>query len=504
MAGEYGIGLGISQGLDKVSDALVRKQELQFKAEQQEQNRQQFTQQQQAGEMQNQILQKKLSDLEAAYTKQTTFQAFDAFEASKDSKYLNLALSDSPKLKSMMDKMGYSSFSNLKDFSPEKLASLNYKEDEFVRPVVVNTADGKQKVIELFGVYGTSGYLQRANEQVITDYETKVNALKVKQKEAELSVTESEANNYLAYVDAQIASGKMPMSQKEFGKNGGLPEEKSATDIKTQTQAAFVLSSLQTKIDNGEELTVEEQNQHKQLTKLLSTDSDEKKETLSQGLDTVQKYTGGNLATTEVSLEDVKTVQAMETLTGTKPDKTTLQTLTSNFVTLKQGYKLVDKVNELKDEELEKGLVDEGMLALKKVLSDTNFEGMDAEGKAKALKTVKFNTRLGSYLADYIRSISGTAASEAEFSRLKTVLTGGQFNNTQTMRAAIQEFVSLEDEKFAESMSAKYSLAQGDILNLKYMYQKEVRDARKGTPPPPTGVTKEQALAEIARRKALK
>lgn len=502
MAGEYGIGLGIQQGLQKVDEGLQRRLQLQQVAENQEQQRRMGNISISNAELNQKMLLEKVDKMEKDKARQSAFYAFDSFETSGDTKYLNLAIKDNPILQDAMKQTGITGIGNIKDLSPEKLKSLGYREEEFVRPVVYHKADGTMQIGDMFSEYGKFGYLERAKDNVIQDYEMKVQGLKLQQAELDTSVKSVEADNYLSYVEGMISKGQVPLSMKEFGKpakgaGGG------SSDLKTKTQAVALLAELATKPD--EELTELERNQKNYFTKYVETDSDVKRQIISAGLKTSDKFIDG-VSNKEVTLDDIKAVNTAAALVGDNGDKATTKALTDNYVTLKQGYKLAENVNALGNDEIERGLVDQGFLEVKKIFSDTDFDELSPEEKAKTLQTVKFNTRLGSYLADYIRSISGTAASEAEFIRLKTVLTGGVFNNTQTLKSAINEFVSVEDEKFKSNLDAKYMLSKTEALKLKYSYDKELNGKLvkpKQTEAKPQ-ISKEDALKELQRRGLIK
>lgn len=500
MAGEYGIGLGISQGLEKVNQAFDRRSELQMLAQQQEQQRQIGSVNLSNAEQQNKILMEKVAQMERDKTKTAAFQAFDSFEATSDPKYLNLAIRDNSLLKDAMASTGITGIGKISDLSPEKLQQLGYKEEEFVRPVVYYKNDGTQQLGDLFTEYGKFGYLERAQENVLNDYKTKVEALKYSQEFNKTAVGGVEAENYLTYVDSMIAKGEVPLPMKEFGKPA---KDSTGSDIKTHTQAVVKLAELETKPES--ELTPLELSQKKHFKALATTDSDEKRQIISESLKVSDKFLDG-VSDKEVTLDDVKTITTAGALVGDHGDKATSKSLTDNYVTLKQGYKLADNINKLSTEEIERGIVDKGFLETKKLLSDKDFAKLPADEKAKALQTVKFDTRMGSYLADYIRSISGTAASEAEFERLKNVLTGGSFNNTQSLKSAITEFVTVEDEKFKGNLDAKYMLAKGDVLKLKYNYDKELKGKLVTTSQQTTKpqITQEEALAEARRRGLIK
>lgn len=501
MAGEYGIGIGINQGLDKVNEAFSRRSELQMLAQQQEQQRNINRVNLSNAELNNQMLMEKVNQMEKDKTKMAAFQAFDSFEASGDPKYLNLAVRDNPLLKNAMEQTGITGIGSIKDLSPEKLSQLGYKEENYVRPVVYFRNDGTQQIGDLFTEYGKFGYLERAQENVINDYNTKVAALKLQQESTKAQVGTVEASTYLTYVEDMINQGKVPLSMKEFGKPA--KDGASGSDIKTHTQAVVELARLETIPED--QLTPLELSQKKHFKALATTDSDEKKAIVTESLKVSDKFLDG-VSDKEVTLEDVKAVTTAEALIGDKGDKATAKTLTDNYTTLKQGYKLSESVNKLSNDEIERGLVDQGLLEVKKLLGDTEFNKLPPEEKAKSLQTVKFNTRMGSYLADYIRSISGTAASEAEFERLKTVLTGGTFNNTQSLKTAINEFVSLEDEKFRGNLDSKYMLNKGQTLQLKYNYDKELKGKLNTSTAQQTSqsISKEAALEELKRRGLVK
>lgn len=259
MAGEYGIGAGIAQGLQAVSQGFMNAESIQASREQRRQNAEKTTAYLQNAQTQNDIgnaqlqaMQIKLDEMEKTRAKEVTFNAFNAYEETGDVKYLNLANEKHPMLKDMALKNGSASVMSIKDLSEEKLNQLGYDPSKYVRPIVINKVDGSQEIQDLTGAYAMSGYLKEMRKDKLDDLVLRVKENQMKAAEAETGVTVAKgelSTSLINELNAKVANGEMSTEEAWTmlnNKTSGKPEMKPF-DIQT----AEYFGKLKTKINNG-------------------------------------------------------------------------------------------------------------------------------------------------------------------------------------------------------------------------------------------------------------
>lgn len=106
-----------------------------------------------------------------------------------------------------------------------------------------------------------------------------------------------------------------------------------------------------------------------------------------------------------------------------------------------EANKLSKEIHNLKDEELSKGIQDQGIKAISSYFSDTDFKKLPATEQEKILKSIKFESKIGNLVAQYIKSISGTAVAEAEYNRLSNLFGTDKLKNIDTMKSALSGWI---------------------------------------------------------------
>jgi len=106
-----------------------------------------------------------------------------------------------------------------------------------------------------------------------------------------------------------------------------------------------------------------------------------------------------------------------------------------------EANKLSKEIHSLKDEELSKGIQDQGIKAISSYFSDTDFKKLPATEQEKILKSIKFESKIGNLVAQYIKSISGTAVAEAEYQRLSNLFGTDKLKNIDTMKSALSGWI---------------------------------------------------------------
>jgi len=241
MAGEYGIAAGISAGLDKATSGMVKAEEIRQNRVKFQRESQLFEQQMQAGQQTYDMNQQKLEQLNMEIAnmkkneaKKDTFNAFDAFERTGDTKFLTQAIKTNDILKGMADKQGVVSYENPEDFSKEKLASFGLTEellkDPSKRIVIINKADGTQVPADIMGMYAQSGYLSKLDKD-------KLNAISLRHKEAQVKSAETKvALDDIKFKDIQEYLQKNPTATY----SDYIKAQKPDTSSSLQKEAEYI------------------------------------------------------------------------------------------------------------------------------------------------------------------------------------------------------------------------------------------------------------------------
>ena len=226
MTGGAGLSAGISQGLDKVADGLVRRQQVQQQSalfNQQMQfnqiNMGMKMQQHQTHQEQSQLaiesMQAKLNEYESQLAKRDAFDAMRAFEYTGDASLLNTA-NQNPKIKSLLASKGIAKFHNLDYMGADKLAEFGItdemRKDPAKRLVLVTTTDGDTRVMDAMAMYATTGFL---NE--IGDIKTKEIENSYKQKQMALNLASTSATIENTRTAAAINRNKLAESNIALG-----------------------------------------------------------------------------------------------------------------------------------------------------------------------------------------------------------------------------------------------------------------------------------------------
>ena len=219
MAGEYGIGQGIVQGMQLANQGIMNAETIQASREQRRQNAEKTAAylqtaqvQQDTSKQQLEMLQFKFDEMQKQKAKEDTFNAFNAYEETGDVKYLNLAKDKNPLLKQMLDNAGTVSMQGINEFSEEKLTSLGYQPGKFIKPIVITKNDGTQAIEDLTGTYVASGYLKEMRKDKLDDLVLRVKENQIKTEETNFPIVEAKAQfstQILTELQKQVAEGKI-------------------------------------------------------------------------------------------------------------------------------------------------------------------------------------------------------------------------------------------------------------------------------------------------------
>ena len=258
MTGGAGLSAGISQGLDKVADGLVRRQQvqlqsamfnqqMQFNQINQGMRMQQHQTQQEQSRLAIESMQAKLTEYENQLAKRDAFDAMRAFEYTGDASLLNSA-NQNPKIKALLASKGIAKFHNLDYMGADKLNEFGITEDMRKDPakrlVLVTTVDGDTKVMDAMAMYATTGFLNEIGDIKQKEIE---NHYKVQQQKMNLSLTRHQINN--AQLTTSINQNKLTESTLELEDMVSWLEnnpDKTITDYKNLGKGStFAPSSLE-------------------------------------------------------------------------------------------------------------------------------------------------------------------------------------------------------------------------------------------------------------------
>lgn len=216
MAGEYGIAQGITQGLQTATQGMVQADTIQSNrearrqaAEKQNIYMQTAQIQQDTSKLQLQEMQMKLQEMEKTKAKDDAFNAFNAYEETGDTKYLNFAVEKNPLLKQIYTNNKVVTTTSIKDLSAEKLKELGYEEGKFVKPIVVTKTDGTQEIQDLVGTYATTGYLKEMRKDKLESLVNTMNENKLKNETAMTKLN----TNLIDEVQAKVDAGEITVEE---------------------------------------------------------------------------------------------------------------------------------------------------------------------------------------------------------------------------------------------------------------------------------------------------
>lgn len=486
-----GISQGLNQGL--MNSYNIRKDTQKMAQQQQLFDRQMtsYDKQDTEKDLQIQQMQLQLKDLQNKQTKQDTYDAFSGYRASGDTKFLNQAIKNNPKLK---DLSGVARFDSVHPEADKNLLETSgitehqYGADPN-RYVKITTPDGDIKITDMNAAYAVTGYLNTLKKEELDDLtlrskkaQTTLNELKV--GDAEQWLKDNPTKTYTDYLTKAQATKSASVKDMDFLNWKKLPGNSNKTyseynNLGKTSSTRMTSANLKDEyanlrvLDSEGKLDKPESVRLKVLHELFSTDNDEKRDILKTGMGIVDKYYGeGNLFNQDISKEDIINTKLYAQQAGIKPDSKPNQDLKDQFITLKIGKRLDKEVSELKDDEISRGIIDTGIQKVSKLLGDETFKKLSDADKAKALKSIEMKTKLGKFLAKYINGISGTAVAEQEYNRLSELFSGSNLENTEALKQGVKTFVRELDKEFRNTAKTSLLDNPSTTLDLVSKYKK--------------------------------
>jgi hypothetical protein len=227
-------------------------------------------------------------------------------------------------------------------------------------------------------------------------------------------------------------------------------KEDSANE-KLWNERKFLLKKQDTK-----GLSTEEKRNLANLNEKLQTDTAIRNEKLELGKNLKDGFIGGDY--TKLNIPNISDIESYENQTNFK-NTANMKLLSDSESTLAVGQRLTTMLDKTKNETINRGVADNIVQTINGLRSDDAFNDMSSEDKAKHLSTVMAKTSIGNALAQYIKTISGTAVADAEYERLSKIFTTGDYNNIQSVRQAVTTFY--DDLGFAHEQRLKDNVRAG-------------------------------------------
>jgi len=247
----------------------------------------------------------------------------------------------------------------------------------------------------------------------------------------------------------------------------------------TKPRMVDIITALEVRKAEGEELGVADQIKLKNYKRYVETEGDVKRDLNVQAGEITDKYTTQDPHFKTVTQKDINKMVLFEKNAGFKVDATFAKEIIDGETTIFALDRLIKKLQPLKDDEAERGIVDSIKLKAQTLISDENWADLPEEEKRKHLLTIGINTSIGAALADYIKSISGTAVAEAEYNRLMNILTAGDYSNIQTLKEAIGMFTDDLKAKHFNKLKSNFLHKGSFVLNKIKQYNDKFGDSGK-------------------------
>ena len=250
----------------------------------------------------------------------------------------------------------------------------------------------------------------------------------------------------------------------------------SSSSLKpSKAQFAVDVSQYEQVIAGGGKLSPSQRVDYKVKKDYIDSEGDVERDIVDNGAKILTKYTGKDLFESNISSDDIASMRTYNNKLDKKTDTKESNELRDSYTVLQASKRITEDLNKIKPEELERGVLDWSGSKLKEWFSDDVFAGLTQEQKRSKLLTATTNTKVGSFLAKYIKSISGTAVAEKEYDRLATVLMGGgQGVNIQTFLQSFKSFGSELNANFKNENNVRFDVDALTSMQLSKRYKDDI------------------------------
>jgi hypothetical protein len=449
MAGEYGIGQGLVQGMQLATQGMLKAEDIKNNRLQMQMKAQEYTQRMQMNqqamqmnqqsmqykELQFQQLQSELQQVKMEQAKKDAWTYLAGFEQTKDANVLNMAKQNQFLAKLLNDR-GIVSFSNISDLSDEKLKSLGIDKTKdldmnIARPVVINKADGSSQVVDLMkSLYLTTGYLPMLGKQKLDEI-TIAQAARQEKESSQIGEFKQQA---ISELQTKVDSGEISAADAWLLLNGKSTTKESVkpSEIKAQLE-------LNKMVESDSILDAYNKNPDEIISIIKNSKKSDK-----------VKFGDKELSTYEIAgkIED-STIERYGKL-----DTSYMNELRGKKAVLEGSNRILEKLDKIKDWNIGTKV-------------SVNIENVVGDFISSLTDDVKTNTKSGTQaikqldevkkdlpeesrqyieayvfpiIADYIKAMSGAAVSEKERTAYMTSMTAGWMSDKSAFTKSLTGF----------------------------------------------------------------
>ena len=489
MAGEYGIGMGINQGLQYMQQGMQNSMNIDAARLKAQQDSERFNIEIQQSKMQMQELQNQIA-------RRDTHDVLVGYEQTKDASILN-TIKSNPIMSKMLEAKGITGFTNTSDISPEKLKSLGVDEGMINNPakriVIASKSDGTMVPMHMMSIYATTGFLPKLGEQKLKEIE-----LKTKEQEGKISdIKYQDMTDYLANNPGATLSDYV--NQFEMKK---LKYQRETELMQANISGKYSVLKEQAKGSQFDAKKAGEVDTYT-ISKAINSDID-------RFTNTIKEYDKND--TISIGDKKVSVYEAAKTYEDAQP-----QQLDTNFKNELRGKRNVilgaDRILKKLDTMPEWDISTKATSEIERVVGDFTRSlssdssantkvGVDTQSKLKEMaKNLPEKDRIymESYVfpvvADYIKAMSGAAVSENERTAYVSNMTSGWMANKSAFKASLTGFKDSVNDSFGSMLDSTASSYPKTYLDLRIKDNKTQETSKNtnnsSTPSVKEGDTKE-------------
>jgi len=476
--GMTGLAQGINTGIEEATRGII--QGLDYKNRQEDRADNKITDAESARQQLEQYNLKleqqklELEDLKSTIAKKETYEGFSAYSETNDPRYLTELLKNPTIKKALPGALRYDNINPIDDkalMEPLGLTEELLNKDP-TRYVKATTDDGSVHIVDMYGAYAKTGYHKVARQEVLDKMKSSIEVAKGTQALGEAEVTlkafntgkPEEVLKALSLTDPELflklkQGGSVHMDAYTQAVTAFRAGNPNPTPEQWQSfNKAYATKTVAGVGYNAENLNVEDLSGNRAVARTLFTPEGASKPLGKWKVDA--RNTQDTILSNMDEKEKTTVMKAQETL------ETNHQTASMVENLLKGDFTKVDK----------------DVIANAKtwLLSNTGIENK------QAIANMNFNTQSGMMLAGLIKEMSGTAAADAEVSRLMTNFLGGNFTDERYIKETMKSFSSYlrtKNNTLGKMYKDSIPYTVGTTTNLKPKSQQPVKPVggNKGT-----------------------
>jgi len=426
---------GYRQAQADTQNELLNQEKLRQLQQQLKIQQEQWNQQKRLGEKQISQADLQLQQIKDQLIQQKVWRALDAYRQSNgNNKYLNLALKD-PEVRKLfggvvrienISKDDYKALQK-QGIDPELIASNPFR---FVKAIDEN---GNVNYVDMNAVYGWTGYHNYAIDNQLKELKAKMALLPYQKYQEQEQAKQDWINLYT--------------KAKKLGGFDKLSPQEQARYKMLQKQFSFAPTNLDKATDavtDGTDVSItlsEAFKEPKTLNKLINN---------KNFIVNARKY---QILTGKHMLADQRKNYLM------------------NLNMLKEAHKVLSELSKLKEEDVAKGPLDEGLQKLRQYFTEDKLKDMSPQERLKFIKSIEVNTKVGLLLKQYLLAMSGQGVTDEEYQRVKQIIEGGNYSNLPALKTALSSFYDYKVNGLKANLSADAMAYPADVIDLVRPYK---------------------------------